>query len=88
MSRETAMVVSKGCPGALRDREGRTVDGVVSHNLPDLLDDAIVAYLLDVLGVRDLEADVPVVLVVVPAHEAGADPDMLGQRARPGQQTS
>lgn len=55
----------------------RTVYGIRADDLADALDDPAPADLLDVLGVRDDEADLSVVHEIVPAHEPVPDPDVL-----------
>lgn len=56
---------------------GLTIYGVVSDSVADSLDDPLPANILYVLCVRNDEADVAVVLLVVPAVEVVADTDVL-----------
>lgn len=56
------------------------VDWVVTNGLPDGLDDASPANLLDVFRVRDDESDIAVVLLVIPPVQGVADADMLAKK--------
>ena len=74
--------------GCVRRSHGRVddvdvegdVDWVVTNSLPDGLDDASPANLLDVFRVRDDESDIAVVLLVIPPVQSVADADMLAKK--------
>jgi hypothetical protein len=64
--------------GFTLDQSGKlAVDRVITNDLSNLLHDAFVPHLLDVFGMRNVEADFPVILVVVPADDGVADTNVL-----------
>ena len=60
-----------------RRRRRRTVHGVVADGVPDVLDDALPADLLDVPRVRDHEASLVVLIIPLPAEGRAPDADVL-----------
>jgi hypothetical protein len=53
-------------PSFSRCQRALTIHRVLSNDLPNLLDNPLVSNLLDVLRMRDHEADLLVVVIVVP----------------------
>lgn len=59
-----------------------TVHRVVSYSLLDLLHDALPPDVLDLVGMRDHEADFIIVVVVLPAVQCAANADMLTEEEK------